>query len=68
MSAKVPFTLEIQFPRFTSVTLSILYLHLLDCQNGLPITLILEGKYFTFIWDDTEEDAKLIKKKDQMKK
>jgi uncharacterized protein YndB with AHSA1/START domain len=62
MSAKVPFTLEINF----HASPQLLYQYL-STPSGLSEwfadNVNSRGEDFTFIWDDTEEYAKLIKKK-----
>ena len=62
MSAKVPFTLEINF----QASPQLLYQYL-STPSGLSEwfadNVNSRGEDFTFIWDDTEEYAKLIKKK-----
>lgn len=62
MSAKVPFTLEINF----HASPQLLYQYL-STPSGLSEwfadNVNSRGEDFTFIWEDTEEYAKLIKKK-----
>ena len=62
MSAKVPFSLEIDFQASPQ-----LLFQYLSTPSGLSEwfadNVNSRGEDFTFIWDDTEEYAKLIRKK-----
>ena len=62
MAAKVPFTLEINF----HASPQLLYQYL-STPSGLSEwfsdNVNSRGEFFTFIWDDSEEIAKLLNKK-----